>query len=64
MKSRKKIILAFLTLLLGIMFAVSTLPTAIVNAADDKTRIVDWADLLSDSEEAELSDKLDEISER
>lgn len=64
MKNTKKTILALLTLLLGITFAASKLPNAIVNAADDKTRIVDWADLLSDSEEAELSDKLDEISER
>lgn len=35
-----------------------------VSAAEDLLRIADMADLLSDSEEAELSDLLDEISER
>lgn len=35
-----------------------------VTAEDDMIRIADWAELLSESEEAELSDCLDEISER
>lgn len=35
-----------------------------VTAEDDMIRIADWAELLSESEEVELSDCLDEISER
>lgn len=40
------------------------LPTSMAFAAEDAPRLVDEADLLSDSEETELRDKLDEISER
>lgn len=64
MKNKSKIVTALLTLLLGITFAISTVPPITSAAAGDTARIVDQADLLSDSEEAELSDKLDEISER
>lgn len=64
MKNKKKIITALLTLLLGITFVCSTVSADTEDTAGDLMRIVDWADLLSDSEEAELSDKLDEISER
>lgn len=54
----KKIVSFFLVLLL---FVSSVLPTF---AAGALPRLVDDADLLSDSEEAELLYKLDEISER
>ncbi len=64
MKNKKKIVTVLLTLLMGIAFAISTESAVTVDAAGDLMRIADWADLLSDSEEAELSDKLDEISER
>lgn len=64
MKKINKIVITLLTLFLGITFAISIIPIAIADAASDKTRIVDKADLLSDDEETELSDKLDEISER
>lgn len=43
----------------AVFFCAST-----VTAEDDMIRIADWAELLSESEEAELSDCLDEISER
>lgn len=64
MKNKNKIITVFLALLMGFSFAVSMIPAVMADAAGDIMRITDWADLLSDSEEAELSDKLDEISER
>lgn len=54
----KKILALLLTL-----FAVC-LPAVSVSAADEPPRLVDAADLLSDEEEAELSDLLDEISLR
>ncbi len=44
-----------------LLSAISVLPTS---AADDLPRLVDMADLLSDSEESDLSDLLDGISER
>lgn len=44
-----------------ILFVVSSVP---VFAAGDLPRLVDDADLLSDSKEAALQNKLDEISER
>ena len=43
------------------VFVISAFP---VSAADNQPRLVDMADLLSDSEEADLSGILDEISER
>lgn len=64
MKNKNKIVTVLLTLLLGITFAVSTAPAVTAAAAGDMMRIADLADLLSDSEEAEISDQLDEISER
>lgn len=64
MKNKNKIVTALLTLLMGITFAVSTALAVTADAAGNRLRIVDQADLLSDSEEAVLSDKLDEISER
>lgn len=59
----KRVISAFLALLLTIFTgsAVFALP---VFAAENPPRLVDEADLLSDSEESELSGMLDEISER
>lgn len=64
MKKRNKIVTVFLMFLLGIAFAASTTSVVTVDADGDMMRIADWADLLSDSEEAELSAQLDEISER
>jgi len=55
---KKKLVPVFFALLLS---AMAVLP---VSAAGGLPRLVDGADLLSDSEEAELSNKLDEISER
>lgn len=60
MNNRNKIF----TVLLALFLAVTIIPSIMVNAEGDMIRIVDWADLLTDSEEMELSDKLDEISER
>ena len=57
-KIKKKLICVFFALFLSVM---AVLP---VSAAGDLPRVCDFADLLSDSEETELSDKLDEISER
>lgn len=62
----KRIHIAFFALLFAVitvfsLSAVSVLPAA---AAGDLPRLVDMADLLSDSEESELSGMLDEISER
>ena len=53
----------FLALLLAV-FTVSAISVFPVSAAGDLPRLVDMADLLSDSEESDLSDILDEISER
>lgn len=64
MKNKNKIVTVFLTMLIGIVFAISMVPAVQADAAEDLMRIADWADLLSDSEESELSDQLDEISER
>ncbi len=61
MKNMNRIAAAILTALLGIVFA---MPAVTAEAAEDMMRISDWAELLSDDEEAELSDQLDEISER
>ncbi len=64
MKNRMKIGKGLLALLLGIAFFSLTAPVVLAEGAGDKNRLVDRADLLSDSEEADLSDKLDEISNR
>lgn len=64
MKNRNRIAAAFLTLVLSVSAAVFFVPAVMAEAADDILRIADWAELLSESEEAELSDRLDEISER
>lgn len=63
MKIRNKRLAGMLAaLLLAVVVPViSALPAA---AADDLPRLVDMADLLSDSEESDLSGLLDEISER
>lgn len=55
---KKGVFSIFFALLLCVM------PAMFVYAADDMPRLVDEADLLSDSDEAELLGKLDEISER
>lgn len=55
---KKGVFTIFFALLLCVM------PAMFVYAADDMPRLVDEADLLSDSDEAELLGKLDEISER
>lgn len=64
MKNKKKIVTRLLTLFMAITFVVLVTPSVAAEAAGNMARIVDQAGLLSDSEEAELSDKLDEISER
>lgn len=53
----------FLALLLAV-FTISAIPVLPVSAEENLSRIADFADLLSDSEESSLSDTLDEISER
>ena len=53
----------FLALLLAV-FALFTISAFPASAASDLSRLVDMADLLSDSEEADLSGILNEISER
>lgn len=55
---KKGVFTIFFALLLCVM------PAMFVYAADDMPRLVDEADLLSDSDEAYLLGKLDEISER
>lgn len=64
MKNKNRVAATLLTFILSIFFAAFAAFTITVKAEDDRLRIVDWADLLSDSEEQELSDALDEISER
>lgn len=54
----KKLFIVFFALLLSVISAFPVL------AADDMPRLVDMADLLSDSEETDLLGKLNEISER
>lgn len=61
MKNKNRIVAALLTLLAVVILMA---PAVTADAEGDLMRIVDWADLLSDTEEAELSDMLDEISER
>lgn len=53
----------FLVLLLAV-FTISAISVLSVSAADNASRLVDGADLLSDSEESDLLYILDEISER
>lgn len=55
---KKRLFPIFFALLLSM---ISVFPAL---AADDISRLIDEADLLSDSEEADLTEKLDEISER
>lgn len=57
-KMNKKLVTLWIGLLLSIM------SVFLAFAADGLPRLVDMADLLSDSEEAALSEELDEISER
>lgn len=64
MENKNRIAVAFLTLVFIISAMVLSVPAVTVKAAEDKTRLVDGAGLLSESEAAELSEKLDEISER
>lgn len=64
MGKKNRIAVAFLTVIFVISVMVISVPAVMVKAADDKERIVDGAGLLSESEAAELSEKLDEISER
>ncbi|MCM1257700.1 MAG: TPM domain-containing protein [Roseburia sp.] len=64
MKGKYKTVTRLLLLFLSVMFAFAAVPGVFVEAAGDTVRLVDGADLLSASEEAELSDLLNEISER
>lgn len=61
MKNKNRIVAALLTLLAVVILMA---PAVTADAEGDLMRIVDWAELLSDTEEAELSDMLDEVSER
>lgn len=70
-RKKNKVLTAYLVVFLQMTIAVisiisviSMMPSVTAQAAGDLARLVDWADLLSDDEEAELSDRLDEISER
>lgn len=62
----KKMSGTFFALLVGICTALLLSAASVVPvfAAGDLPRLVDMADLLSDSEESDLLDRLDEISER
>lgn len=64
MENKNRIAVVFLTVVFFISAMVMSAPAVTANAADDKIRIADGAGLLSESEAAELSEKLDEISER
>lgn len=64
MKNKNRIAAAFLTLVLCLSAVGFWMPAVTVNAAGDMIRVADWAELLSDDEETELSNQLDEISER
>lgn len=55
---KKRLFTVFLALLLGII------PAVPIFAAGELSRLIDEADLLSDDEEVDLLNKLDEISER
>lgn len=59
----KKAAGAFLALLLAV-FTISAVSVLPASAAEGLPRLVDTADLLTDDEESDLSDRLDEISER
>lgn len=64
MGNKDKIMGKLLTMLFCAAFAVLSVPAVRVDAEEDKLRIVDWADLLTDDEETALSEQLDEISNR
>lgn len=64
MKAKYKIVKRLLPLFFSVMLVMSIVPAVLAQAADDLMRIADWAELLTEEEEAELSDRLDEISER
>lgn len=64
MKNKHRIAASFLTLVFSLSVVAFCAPAVVVKAADDKIRLVDQAELLSESEEAALSERLDEISER
>lgn len=63
MENKNRIAAVFLAMVFCIAAFLGT-PAVTAKAADDMARMVDWADLLSDEEEAALSARLDEISER
>lgn len=60
---KKRLAGIFFALFPAVLSVSAGLPLSVA-AADDMPRLVDRADLLSDGEESELSDRLDEISER
>lgn len=64
MKDNIKTGVKFLALFLCAVSIMFVLAEVRVSAEEVLPRVVDWADLLSDSEEARLMEKLDEISER
>ena len=64
MKEKRNMAAVLGTLLLSIMFVFSYVSDVSAHTAADRIRVVDQAGLLSDGEEAQLSDQLDEISER
>lgn len=64
MKNRNRTAAVFLVLVLSLSAIVFWTSAAVAEAADDTMRIADWAGLLSESEETEISNLLDEISGR
>ena len=61
---KKKILLILLSLVIGLCVSVPAFAAQTDGFASEYERVQDLADLLSDSEEAALLEKLDELSER
>ena len=61
---KKKILLILLSLVIGLCVSVPAFAAQADGFASEYERVQDLADLLSDSEEAALLEKLDELCER
>ena len=61
---KKKILLILLSLVIGLCVSVPAFAAQTDGFASEYERVQDLADLLSDSEEAALLEKLDELCER
>lgn len=64
MKTWNKRLAGMTAVLLSVVFSVAAVPSLLLSAAGGPPRLVDGAELLSDGEEADLTGRLDEISER